>query len=255
MHALIPSRWQVPEIFSERLGEKVGRQRLMEADGHLLLVLHRAPKSCEDDRHARLFWRHPNGDWQASEGGSGLGELREQVAEYDRESDRLELLLRGTPTPEHYYQVLHEGTPLFRAARHMATVLQQAREAAPEDRQLLLLRDDAVDIERNLELMHAEAMHGLQYLVAQRSEEQTKQGEQLVASSHRLNLIMALCLPMTALASVLGMNLRHGLENQDTWVFWVVLGIGVLLGFLVVAMVAAPVKAKPAPLPPGKKRK
>ena len=63
----------------------------------------------------------------------------------------------------------------------MASVLQQAREAEPEDRHILA-RDEAGEIERNLELLHAEAFHGLQFLVAQRSEEQARQGEQLVAS-------------------------------------------------------------------------
>lgn len=245
MQTLMPSRWQVPEVFRRRLGEKVGRQRLMLAEGHLLLVLHRPPKPQEDERQARLFWRNPLGDWQSGDGGAGLGDFKEHVLEYDRVVERIEKLLRGAPTAETYYQVLHEVTPLLRAAGHLSRVLQQAREAISEDRHILLARDEAGDVERNLELLHAEALHGLQFLVAQRSEQQARQGEQLVTSSQRLNLLMALCLPMTALASVLGMNLRNGMERQGEGLFWAVLTAAVVLGFVVMTLVAAPVKPKP----------
>jgi hypothetical protein len=42
--SVVPPSWEVPPQFRERLGERVGRQRAMLADGHLLLVLHRPPK-------------------------------------------------------------------------------------------------------------------------------------------------------------------------------------------------------------------
>lgn len=254
MQSLIPTRWQVPEVFKQRLGEKVGRQRLMAADKHLLLVLHKPPKPGEEERQPRLFWRNPAGEWQTNESGAGLGELKEHLGEYDKAADQLEALMRGTPSAQNYYQILHEATPLLRAAKHMAGVLQQAREAEPKDRHILLARDEAGEVERNLELLHAEAFHGLQYLVAQRSEEQARQGAQLVASSHRLNLIMALCLPATALASVLGMNLRHGFENRELWLFWAVLGLALLLGIIVVSLVGAPVKTKPPVAPPARRK-
>lgn len=255
MHPIIPSRWQVPATFHKRLGDKVGRQRLMVADGHLLLVLHKPPQPGDEERQPRLFWRNATGEWQSNESGAGLGELHEHLAEYDRAYDRLDALLRGTPTAQNYYQILHEATPLLRAARFMAAVFQQAREAEGNDRHLLLARDESVEIERNLELLHTEALHGLQFLIAQRSEEQARQGEQLVASSQRLNLLMALCLPATALASVLGMNLRHGFEDQGAWFFWAVLILAVLLGLIILGLVAAPVKTKPPVAPPTKRRK
>ena len=39
--SILPATWQVPRVFRERLGVKVGRQRAMVADGHLLLDNHR----------------------------------------------------------------------------------------------------------------------------------------------------------------------------------------------------------------------
>jgi hypothetical protein len=255
MHPLIPSRWQIPAIFHQRLGDQVGRQRLMSAEGHLLLILHKPPKPEDVDRHARLFWRNPAGDWLTTESGAALGELHEHLAEYDRICDRLDALLRGTPSAQNYYQILQEVTPLLRAARFMVPVFQQAREAQPNDRHLLLARDESIEIERNLELLHSEAFHGLQFLIAQRGEEQARQGEKLVASSHRLNLLMALCLPATALASIFGMNLHNGFETEGARIFWTILIAAIFLGFIVLALVAAPVKPKPVVPPPTTKRR
>ena len=61
--SVLPPSWEVPAQFRERLGERVGRQRAMMADGHLLLVLHRPPKKDEVERFPRLFWRKPDGTW------------------------------------------------------------------------------------------------------------------------------------------------------------------------------------------------
>ena len=245
MHPIIPARWSVPAIFHQRLGEKVGRQRLMVADGHLLLILHKLPVPGAEEREPLLFWRNPQGDWQSTESGSGLGTLKEHMTLFDRAADKLEGKLNAQPTADSYFAVLQQATPLLRAARNLTSVLQQAREAVAADRHILLARDEAVEIERHLELLHSEALHGLQFLVASRTEEQARLGEQLVVSSHRLNLLMSLCLPATALASVLGMNVRHGLEGQAIWIFWVVLAVAVALGLIIVALVAAPVKSRP----------
>ena len=62
---LIPSDWDMPAVFRRRLGDRVGRQRVMIADGHLLLVLHRLPTADEHERRGRLFWRHPDGKWHS----------------------------------------------------------------------------------------------------------------------------------------------------------------------------------------------
>jgi hypothetical protein len=234
----------VPPVFLKRLGEKSGRQRLMEEEGHLLLVLHKLPKVEAEEREPVLFWRNPRGEWQSTESGAGLGDFKEHVSSYDKASDQLDRFLRAHANPDGYFQVLQQVTPLLRAAKNLSGVLQQAREAVPEDRDILLARDELVEIERHLELLHAEALHGLNYMVASRAEQSARQGEQLVVSSHRLNLLVALCLPATAFASLLGMNVRHGLEDHNTWIFWVVLAVAGVMGVIIFALVAAPIKAK-----------
>ena len=56
----LPPDWQLPEAISRRLGDKVGRQRLMATEGHLLFVLHEPPKPGEAERIGRPIWRHPD---------------------------------------------------------------------------------------------------------------------------------------------------------------------------------------------------
>ena len=233
MHPLIPSRWQVPAVFEQRLGEKAGRQRLMKADGHMLLILHKIPVPGAEERDARIFWRNPQGEWQSSEGGAGIADFKSHISEYDKTADRLDVQLRKEMTAENYFAVLHQLTPLARAAKHLAAVMQEAREACAADRHILLARDEMVEIERHCDLMLTEAQQGMQFLAAARADEQAKQSERIAVAGHRLNLLMAMCLPATAIASILSMNGEQRWDN--VWRFVAVAGV---LGFAVMAWVS-----------------
>ena len=233
MHPLIPSRWQVPAAFEQRLGEKAGRQRLMKADGHLLLILHKIPVPGAEERDARIFWRNPQGEWQSSEGGAGIADFKSHISEYDKTADRLDVQLRKEMTAENYFAVLHQLTPLARAAKHLAAVMQEAREACAADRHILLARDEMVEIERHCDLMLTEAQQGMQFLAAARADEQAKQSERIAVAGHRLNLLMAMCLPATAIASILSMNGEQRWDN--VWRFVAVAGV---LGLAVMAWVS-----------------
>jgi hypothetical protein len=233
---LVPPRWQVPKVFHERLGEKAGRQRSMFAEGHLLLVLHKLPAPGDPERHARLFWRHPDSTWSSSEGGAGLGDLNEHLDEYERAIDQLEMQIQANPTADDYFAILNRSTPLLRAVRFLHLALQQAREAVQADRQLITLRDDAGEMERTLELLHADALHGLQFLVAAHAEEQAQASEKLVVSNHRLNLMIALFLPLTAVASLFGMNIHTGLEDAGPGTFLSIILICLFVGLIVMTL-------------------
>ncbi|MEK0448776.1 MAG: hypothetical protein RL088_1044 [Verrucomicrobiota bacterium] len=233
MHPLIPSRWQVPAIFEQRLGEKPGRQRLMFEEGHLLLILHKIPVPGAEERDARIFWRNPQGEWQSSDGGAGIADFKSHISEYDRAADELDALLRSETTAQNYFNVLRRLTPLMRASRHLAGVLQQAREAVRADRNILLARDEMVEVDRHCELLHSEAVNGMQFLEAARADEQARQSERIAVSGHRLNLLMAMCLPATAMASILSMNAEHRWPEVLRFV-----GVAALLGLMVMAWVS-----------------
>ena len=147
------------------------------------------------------------------------------------------------PSAESFFEVLQSTTPLLRTIRNTQRTLQEARQASPEDRPILLARDDAGELERAVELLHSDAQHGMDYMIARQGEEQTQRTHQLVRAGHRLNVLIALFLPLTAIGSVFGMNLSHGLERwQSPWLFWSLLATALVIGVLLMTAVVFRVK-------------
>jgi len=234
MTALIPSTWDVPEIFRQRMGDKVGRQRCMYDSEHLLLILHEVPDADSSDRKGVMFWRRPDATWKTTARGTGLQALREVLVRYEDRIDELENKLREATVAKELILILRSGTPLVRASKHVKEVLQVARETIKKERALILLRDFAGENERAAELMYEEAKNVLEFEIAEQGELQAKLGHDLAMAGQRLNLLAALFLPVTALASIFGMNLVSGLEQIKTpLLFWGVLVGGMILGILV----------------------
>ena len=238
---LLPPSWDVPQVFRKRLGEKPGRQRAMNADGHLLLVLHSPPTSDHEVREGRLFWRAPDGKWTPGAMRHGQSPVDELLDEYDRALDELQQALADADESRDYFDMLNRLTPLVRALRNAHRVLQDAREAVPEDRQIILLRDRAYSLARAAELLHDDAKHGLEFEMARRSEEHSAAAHRMSVSAHRLNVLVAFFFPVATLAGILGMNLRHGLEDADKasgpWPLLAVLAGGLVGGALLALFV------------------
>lgn len=235
MARVVPSSWQVPEKIAARFGTHAGKQRAMFAEGHLVLVTHLVPTPEKSDPEAALFWRHPDGTWRSSGGGrGGLGGLRTLVDEYKKRADAIEDQVARAKKAADYFHALQACAPPLRAARNLHRALQEAREAVTADRDIIALRDQAADIERELEIAHADAKTGLEFAIAHQAEQQSRMTEHIARSSHRLNLIAAMFLPITALAAIFGMNLPHGLEGAYApYLFWGLLGAAFLLGLIV----------------------
>jgi hypothetical protein len=248
MASLIPETWAVPERFRQRLGTSAGRQRAMIDAGHLLLVLHELPKPGELERVARLFWRAPAGEWRATGSkGNGLKVLNEHLQAYRKRVQELDDEIDVATSAAQLYNVLRSSTPLARAARYMHRALQEAREGI-DNRDIIVLRDVAGDIERTVELLLGDAKNALDYIEAKEAEAQTALARRATEAQHRLNLIAALFLPITAVGAVLGMNLRNGLEESSGWTFWLVCGVALATGFLVRSSVSR--REPPAPNAP-----
>lgn len=239
----IPHNWDVPQVFRDRFGTRAGRQRVMHADGHLLVILHDVPDPGEPDvRNGRLFWRKPDGTWKASaSGATNIGPLRAHVEAFDAAADQLEEQVDKAKKAKDWFEVLRMSAPLLRSARNMSRALQEARELAKTDKELIAVRDAAQEVERALELIHGHARDGLEFTVARNAEENVESSRHVVESGHRLNLIAAMFLPITALGSLLGMNLVHGLETwEKPYAFWAVALVAFLLGVMVRASLPKP---------------
>lgn len=205
--------------------------------GHLLLILHELPKPGEVERTARLFWRAPTGEWRATGSkGNGLKVLQEHLQGYRKRVQELDDEIDVATTAAQLYNVLRNLTPLARAARYLHRALQDAREGI-DNRDIIVMRDIAGDIERTLELLMGDAKNALDYIEAKEAEAQTALARRATEAQHRLNKVAALFLPITAVGSMLGMNLTNGLEGMTALTFWLVCAAAFGTGFAVRALV------------------
>lgn len=234
----VPSGWQIPEAIRERFGQGSGRQRAMVHDGHLVLVLHTVP-AVSGEREPAFFWRDPEGRWTCSVRGNGLPMLRAHVKAYADAEDRLQRTYRDADDAEDYFRILEALAPLQHAAQGMHAALQAAREGIRNDRDIIGLRDDAYEVERSLDLLYRDSKNAQDFSIARKAEEQARLGQQTVRAGMRLNVLAALFLPVTALASIFGMNLPNGLEQSPPLLFWTALGVGIAAGLGLCAWVVA----------------
>ena len=65
-------------------------------------------------------------------------------------------------------------------------------------------------------------------------------------SARGLNVLAALFFPLTAVASIFGMNLASGLNGASPLIFWVICALGVAFGFSIRNWVLAKPKNSPS---------
>lgn len=234
MAQVIPDAWQVPASIRQRVGVTAGRQRAIVEEGHLLLIVHELPKEGEISRAAKLFWRAPDGTWRATGAGqsNGLPVLKRHLDALRGAIQHLDGRVDAGKTAQDFFSVLNEATPLQRTSRNVHKALQEARDGV-EDKDIIALRDTAGELERAAELLVGDARNALDFTVAKSAEAQAASGVQAVEAQHRLNLLAALFFPVTAIGSILGINLRTGLEGAPPVLFWIVLVLAFAVGFAI----------------------
>jgi len=243
--SVLPAAWELPAEFRQRVGEKVGRQRVMLADGHLLLVLHRPPKKNETDRTGRFLWRKPDGTWQSSDLGNGQAVLTRHLAEFADVIDRFDRQHDEAAGVADHYGILDGLSPVHRTVRNLHSALQDAREKIPRDRDLINTsdrdlinaRDRAYELERRAELLLGDVRNALQFATARQAEEQAAAAHRMAVSGHQLNMLAAFFFPLAALSSIFGTNLSHPLEQYlpPPYAFLSVIAAGLILGCLFAA--------------------
>lgn len=234
----IPKTWDLPEVIRKRLGESVGKQRLMHEEGHLLLLLHQVPTAEDDEiRNPMVVWKNPAGEWKSAPAGGGLTGLEAHVATYRTAIHQLDEEVESAKVARQYFDVMRRMYPLQRSTRSMMQVLQAAREALPEDGRIINLRDQAVELERGIELVVADAKSGMEFSLAEAASQQALAADAANHEARRLNRLAAFFFPLATLVAVFGMNPPDSVWRNPG--FWAVLGAGVLLGFFVHALVAS----------------
>ena len=233
----IPKTWDLPLSIRKRLGEAVGRQRLMDEDGHMLLLLHQVPRAEDDEvRTAVVFWKNPAGEWKSSPVGGGLGGLEAHLASYRSAIHQLDEEVESAKTPRQFFEVMRHMHPLQRSTRNMLDAVQALRQALPDDSRLITMRDQAADLERGIELVAADAKAGMDFTVAESANQQAISADIANMEARRLNRLAAFFFPLATLVAVFGMNPPENIYQNSS--FWVVLGAGILLGLIVYLLVA-----------------
>lgn len=241
---MIPSVWQLPDVFHRRIGERVGRQRAMFEEGYLLLVLHEPPRPDERTRRPRFFCRKPDGEWLSTAPGNGRVALAAHLAEYSRLIDDLDARQNRATTGDELFAISSELLPLKRSAEHLHGALADARKLVASASELIDFRDQAYDLSRTAELLFEDTRNAMELAQTRRAEELARSGHEMAASAHRLNLLVAFFFPLATLAGVFGMQLQHGMEQwQAPLPFLATCAAGLLLGAVMIALISRPAKS------------
>ncbi len=232
-NSILPSSWDVPQEFRDRLGSTAGRQRAMFVDEHLLLVLHAPPMAEETAREGRFFWRKPDGTWVSNTLGAGPAALTKHVEEYDAQIEALESCSEQALSSADHFAVIDALAPLQRAARNLHTALQEARRLCSSDRRIIDARDHAYTIERAAELLSSHTKSSLDFAIARQAEAQARSSAHMATAAHRLNLLVAFFFPLATLCAVFGMDVRHNFfEIRPLYLFVGIILAGLLFGFV-----------------------
>lgn len=241
---LIPADWEIPDLLRFRLGFGPGRQRTLESEDQLLLILHELPKPHQRQRIGKVFWRQPNGTWHSAGSEKGPEGLDQHLEIFETEIDKLETGLEAAEDSAGYFRILGALTPLSRSTHNMYEALQEARKLHPEDQQLLNWRDTAYGLVRQVDLLQSDAQASLDCEIARQAEVQAEASHQMAASAHRLNVLAAFFFPIVTLSAVFGVGLQHGVEvwssSARPWGLVAMLVLGIMLGIALTAIITRP---------------
>lgn len=231
MPAFIPKTWDLPESIRRRLGDKAGRQRLMDEDGHLLLILH-APPRPEDDavRNSAVFWCNPAGEWKSAPEAGGMSALQSHLSAFRTRVEQLDEVVDAAREPRQYFEVMRAINPLLRSSRNLLAVMEETRKARPNERRLILLRDEAVEIERGADLLANDAKAGMEFSLAESGQSQAQEARIANEEARRLNRLVALFFPLATLVAIFGMNEPSRILTMPG--FWPIIALGVVLGLV-----------------------
>lgn len=244
MSNALPSSWNLPESLRRRVGKTAGKQRLISEEGHLLVILHAIPRPDEHGaRVAHFFHRDPSGTWQSfpKDFGRGIAALRGHVELFSEVAESFDDRLEVAHSADDWFALLRELAPFVRTSKNLMKVLEELRTVVGPEPEIIAARDKAADVERTAELVHQWASQGLDYSIAKSNEEQARLSEFISRSSHRLNLLAAATLPITAIGSAFGVNLVSGVESAYApWLFWGLGALAMLLGLAIRAGMPTP---------------
>ena len=225
----IPEHFKLERELLEQLSCRPGHQRCVVGHSELLLILHEVPEAGVPEREALFFWKMHDGRWMQP-GGHGLDDLTQLLDRYTEAIDKNEEILETTQSAADIFKILRQAGPLARSTRNCVQALVQVLAQEPDDRAIRACRDKAHELERAAELLQGDARETLIFWQAESAEEHTKSSDRLGDILFKLNLVTGFFLPLVALGSLFGMNVR--LPAFVEGLFWVIFIGGLIVGGL-----------------------
>ncbi len=213
---IVPANWQLPEALRRRLGTAEGRQRHMVHEDDILVVAHEVPESGERLRRGILFWRDNQDEWRSSNGEPGAAAISNLVGRYAKRLEQFDRAEAAATKSSDYLPLLEGLAPVQRAVRNLYDVLQEARRAVPDCRELIDARDSAYEVSRTAELLYQDAKNAMEIAVIRQSEESAANSEQMNVAAHRLNIMAAIFFPLATLGGIFGTTLTDGWSWSKT---------------------------------------
>ncbi len=230
--AFLPKTWELGPAIRRRLGDEAGRQRLMDEEGELLLILHEVPRPEDDElRRAFVLWGQADGTWKSYPAGGGLAALDAHLESYRKAIHELDADVEAAKSPRDYFEVMKRAHPLLRSTRHQLAVMEGARKARPNERRLIVARDRAIELERAIDLATGDAKAGMEFSMAVNAEDQARSAHEAGMEARRLNRLAAFFFPLATLVAIFGVNPPTEVLEMPGFP-WVVI-IGVMAGLLV----------------------
>lgn len=238
---LIPSNWQLPDEFRQRLGSTVGRQRFMEFEQNYLIVAHFVPEHDEVGRRGILFWRDGAGQWRASNGDPGNGALAMHLGRYSKKLDEYEILEAKAIHADDYLPVLEGLAPIVRSVRNLLDTMEEARKAISDDRTIIDHRDKAYELSRQADLLYEDAKNSMDVAVVRRADEQAIASHQMAIAAHRLNMLAAMFFPFATLGAIFGTTLTDNWSWRDSALpFTLFIIVGLIVGGVLAKFISRP---------------
>lgn len=242
--ALIPANWSsFPDVFRARLGNSVGRQRVMVSDGHLLIVAHMVPDHDEAGRRGVLFWKDDQAEWRCSNGDPGKVAIGLHLDRFSKKLEHFEGAETIAQSPDDYLHLLEGLAPVVRSCRNLLETMEEARKSAPDDRSLIDHRDKAYDLSRQAELLYEDAKNSMDVAVIRRADEQAQATQQMTIAAHRLNTLAAIFFPFATLGAVFGTTLTDNWSwSQSVVPFVLFIVMGLIAGLVLAQYIVRPAK-------------
>lgn len=230
----LPDHFSLETDLKDQLSSRSGCQRCISGEsGQVLLVLHDVPKPGIPQRKALFFW-YDSQCWHSADG-TGLQSLFHLLDEYAKSIDQQEAIIDDADTAKEIFDLIRHAGPLARSSRNLYQALMDAAVKFPKDRDLRSARDRAHENERAADLLYSDARVTLEFIRAERAEEQAKSSDRLARLGFRLNLLAGFFLPLVALGGLMGMNVKlpHFVMNG----FWMIFLGGLIFGILILLIV------------------